>query len=129
MTIPRILILLIVCSSIPMTAWAGGWTTIVSPAVRQMYAVYPATIIEYQISDTNLDFGNWNVSVVSLKVFDVQGREVARLLEGVEQAGEHTVVSNAADQPTGMYFYRLQTASVSDPSITSVQVRKMIYMK
>jgi hypothetical protein len=69
----------------------------------------PSTIIKYQIPNTNVGFGNRDLSSVSLKVYDVLGREVVALGNGAEQAGEHAVVWNAADQPGGIYFCRLQT--------------------
>jgi hypothetical protein len=48
-----------------------------------------------------------------LAVFDVQGREVARLLDGSRPAGEQTIAWNGRDQnqqlvPSGVYFYRLE---------------------
>ncbi|GIW91303.1 MAG: hypothetical protein KatS3mg109_1735 [Pirellulaceae bacterium] len=55
---------------------------------------------------------------VTLKVFDVLGREVARLLDQELEAGEHTVVFDAGDLPSGVYFYRMQAGAV-------VQLRKM----
>lgn len=48
-----------------------------------------------------------------LAVFDVQGREVARLLDGSRPAGEQTIAWNGRDQnqqlvASGVYFYRLE---------------------
>jgi hypothetical protein len=58
---------------------------------------------------TNMSFVIRNSSLVTLKVYDILGREVARLVDGVEQAGEHTVVWNAGDHPAGTYICRLLT--------------------
>ena len=44
---------------------------------------------------------------MTLKVFDLLGREVATLKDGVMQAGEHAVVFDAANLTTGIYFIRL----------------------
>jgi hypothetical protein len=46
-------------------------------------------------------------SHVSLKVFDVLGRELMTLSEGVQTAGPHQVVLNASELSSGVYFYRL----------------------
>ncbi|MGB9773467.1 MAG: T9SS type A sorting domain-containing protein, partial [Bacteroidota bacterium] len=46
---------------------------------------------------------------VTLKVFDVLGREVATLLEGERDAGEHEVVFEATELPCGIYFAQLQS--------------------
>jgi len=48
---------------------------------------------------------------VTLKVFDVLGREVATLINGELNPGEHSVVFNAKGLASGVYFYRLETPS------------------
>jgi len=50
---------------------------------------------------------------VTLKIFDVLGREVATLVNGELNAGEHSVVFDAKDLPSGMYFFRLTTPTFS----------------
>ncbi len=45
---------------------------------------------------------------VSLRVYDLQGREVAALADGVRPAGEHAVRWDASSAPDGVYFYRLR---------------------
>jgi hypothetical protein len=59
---------------------------------------------------------------VTLKVFDVLGTEVATLVNGEVNAGEHAVVFNARNLPSGVYFYRLQAGKF-------VQQRKMVLVK
>jgi hypothetical protein len=54
-----------------------------------------------QIPSTNSGF-------VSLKVFDVLGREVAILVNEEKQPGTYTVHWNADGLSSGVYFYRLQ---------------------
>lgn len=49
---------------------------------------------------------------VSLAVYDVTGRLVARLVDGVVEPGEHTVEWSAAGVASGVYFGRLQAGSV-----------------
>lgn len=44
-----------------------------------------------------------------LAVYDVLGREVALLVEGVLPAGTHAVHFDGAGLPSGVYFYRLET--------------------
>jgi len=58
----------------------------------------PSTEIGFQIAE----FG-----FVSLKVFDLLGREVAELVNNELHAGEHTVKFDASNLPSGVYFYRL----------------------
>lgn len=59
---------------------------------------------------------------VTLKVFDVVGKEVATLVNGYQQTGQYTVTFNASNLSSGMYFYRLETGSV-------MQTRKMVLLK
>ncbi|NUN68482.1 MAG: T9SS type A sorting domain-containing protein, partial [Bacteroidetes bacterium] len=62
----------------------------------------PATSIQYHIPVSGS---------VSLKVYDMLGKEVAVLVNGVRPAGENTASFNAATLPSGMYFYTLRAAN------------------
>jgi hypothetical protein len=44
-----------------------------------------------------------------LAVYDLLGREVRTLVEGVVAAGMHSLVFEAGDLPSGTYLYRLST--------------------
>ncbi|MFA6542118.1 MAG: T9SS type A sorting domain-containing protein, partial [Bacteroidota bacterium] len=46
---------------------------------------------------------------VTLKVYDMIGKEIATLVNGMQEAGEHTTSFNASHLPSGLYFYSLQT--------------------
>lgn len=72
------------------------------PALLQNYPnpFNPSTVIAYWLPSQ---------SKVTLRVFDVLGREVMTLVNRVEQAGYHTVKLNAFELTGGIYFYRLQT--------------------
>jgi len=59
----------------------------------------PSTTISYSIAQDGL---------VSLKVFDVLGDEVATLIDELKTAGNYSVEFNAQDLPSGVYFYQLQ---------------------
>lgn len=73
----------------------------------------PETTIEYSIPTEQL---------VSIKVFDILGREVADLVNGKKTAGKHSVKLNAANFTSGLYFYTLKAGSF----ITS---KKMLLVK
>lgn len=49
---------------------------------------------------------------VSIAVYDVLGRRVARLVEGQKPSGLHRVSFDTSTLPTGTYFYRLKAGSV-----------------
>jgi hypothetical protein len=54
-------------------------------------------------------------SHVSLSVYDLGGRLIARLIDGWESAGNHRAILDAADLPSGMYIYRLTTDEFTFP--------------
>jgi hypothetical protein len=64
---------------------------------------------------TQLRFALAQAGPVSLRVFDVHGREVRTLVRGARGAGSHTVTwdgrdGRGDDAPAGLYFLRLETA-------------------
>ena len=48
---------------------------------------------------------------VLVRVYDEGGREIRTLADGVFSAGEHEIVFDGSDLPSGMYFYRMQSGS------------------
>ncbi len=46
--------------------------------------------------------------MVTLKVYDLLGREIATLVNEEKPAGEYEVEFNAANLPSGIYFYQLK---------------------
>ncbi len=73
----------------------------------------PTTVISYQLPVS----GN-----VSLKLYDMLGKEVMTLVNGRQDAGAYTLTLNASTLSSGIYFYRLQSGSF-------VQTKKMILVK
>jgi DNA-binding beta-propeller fold protein YncE len=73
----------------------------------------PTTVIGYQLAVS---------SVVTLKVYDVLGREVATLVNERKAAGTYTASFNAAKYSSGVYFYKLQAGDF-------VQTKKMLLVK
>ena len=59
---------------------------------------------------------------VSLKVFDLVGREVATLINQSISKGSYEVEFNAAGLPSGIYFYQLRAEKY-------VETKKMVLMK
>jgi flagellar hook assembly protein FlgD len=48
------------------------------------------------------------ISYVTLKIYDILGREVKSLINGLQQAGTHSINFNGSKMASGVYFYRLQ---------------------
>jgi hypothetical protein len=61
----------------------------------------PATTINYGLAED---------SRVSMKVYDITGREVASLIDGTVVAGSYAVPLDARSLASGVYFYRLTAA-------------------
>ncbi|MGA2624391.1 MAG: T9SS type A sorting domain-containing protein [Bacteroidota bacterium] len=72
--------------------------------------------------NTNFEFRIANFGFVSLKVYDMLGREVATLVNEVKQPGEYAVRWNAEGIASGVYFYRLTAGSCRE-------VKKMLYLR
>ncbi len=71
---------------------------------------------------TKIVFGLNNRSDVNLTVYNLLGEEVAILADGKYDAGLHSITWDAANQSSGVYFYRLETG---EDTIT----KKMILAK
>jgi len=63
---------------------------------------------------TNLEFGISNFGFVTLKIYNISGKEVATLVNEQLQPGSYKVEWNAAEYPSGTYFYKLSTDVFSD---------------
>jgi len=57
---------------------------------------------------TTINFAIGKTGMVKLEVFDITGRKIAALLNRKLNAGEQSVVWNASDAASGVYFYKLQ---------------------
>jgi hypothetical protein len=105
--------------------WIGAkWVTGVqdqSAGVVEAYALSqnypnpfnPTTNINYQLPHAGL---------VTIKMFDVLGREVMTVVNGVQEAGKHIVQIDGSHISSGMYFYRLESGSFTS-------VKKMMLLK
>jgi len=68
-------------------------------------------------------------SKVRLTIYNTLGQIVTILADEVLPAGYKQVEWNADFVASGVYFYRLEATSISDPSRTFAQVKKLIYIK
>lgn len=48
---------------------------------------------------------------ITLEIFDIAGRSISTLFEGVQSAGYHQEVWNSAEKPSGVYFAQLKSAN------------------
>lgn len=73
----------------------------------------PSTNISYTVPATGK---------VSLKIFNILGREVATVVNGIQQAGEYKIIFNASELASGIYFYELRCGNYT-------ATRKMTLLK
>lgn len=98
--------------------------TIASPQTYELNQNYPnpfnpTTTIKYQLPIA---------SRVSLKVFDVLGREVTTLVNEEQAAGYFETRFDASNVASGVYFYRLE-GKATDGSGSFRQVRRLMLIK
>lgn len=73
----------------------------------------PTTVISYYLPEAGF---------VSLKIYDILGKEIASLVNEKKEAGSHKVAFNAKDLASGMYIYTIQANG-------QVQSKKMLLLK
>ena len=78
----------------------------------------PSTKIKFEIPGQARN----DNTLVTLKVYDILGNEVATLVNEEKPVGEYEVEFNPANLPSGIYFYQLKAGSF-------IQTKKMILLK
>jgi hypothetical protein len=73
----------------------------------------PTTTIQYFIPQK---------SKVQIKVLDLLGREIATVVNEENSFGKHTVIFDASQLSSGMYFYRMQAENF-------VEIKKLVVIK
>lgn len=73
----------------------------------------PSTTIKYSVP---------NSEVVSLKIYDMLGSEVATLVDEYKNAGTYSIEFNASKFASGVYFYQLHSGNF-------VETKKMVLLK
>ena len=65
-------------------------------------------------ASTTIEFSLPEASEVTIHIYDILGRSIETLNNGTQTAGNHSVVWHADNQPSGVYFYRIQAGNYSD---------------
>jgi hypothetical protein len=88
------------------------------PEVIALYQNYPNPFN----TSTQVAFDLPMAGPVTLKVFDLLGREVAKLVDGLNAPGYHSILFDGSNLPSGIYLYRIETGSVHE-------AKKMVLLK
>ena len=72
--------------------------------------------------NTKINFALPKQGFVTLKIYDITGREIKTLVNEIKQAGYYTVDFNGSNLSSGVYFYKIQTGDFSS-------VKRMVLVK
>lgn len=79
---------------------------------------------------TNISYDLPSSTHVTLKIFDMTGREVAELVNKNQNAGSYSVQFNGSNFASGIYFYRIKADNNVNGSTTNfVFTKKMVMIK
>ncbi len=92
-----------------------------TPRVPSMFALHAAYPNPFN-AVTTITFDLPKAGKMMLRVFDLLGREVAVLKDGVMEAGSHRVTFDGSDMASGMYFVRMEAGEF-------VQTRNLVLLK
>ncbi|RPI60879.1 MAG: T9SS C-terminal target domain-containing protein, partial [Ignavibacteriales bacterium] len=91
----------------------------------------PEIPVEYSLSQnypnpfnpsTKITYSVASLSNVSLKIYDILGREVLTLVNEEKPAGRYEVNFNASSLASGVYFYQIKAGSF-------IQTKKLMLLK
>lgn len=73
----------------------------------------PNTIISFELFKSDL---------IILKIYDILGREIITLIDGIKKSGLHQINFDASNLTSGVYFYRLQSGDF-------IETKKMVLLR
>lgn len=91
-----------------------------NPQVKNPYSLrcYPNPLAD----QATIEFELFRQEIVSLKVYNILGKEVAVLYDGIAKIGKQRIFFDARDLSKGIYFIRLKTSE-------TVESQKLIVNK
>jgi len=107
--------------NLPTRVGSGAATDKTIPSLPAEFALWAPFPNPFNAT-TTLRFDLPRAGMVTLRIYDVLGREAATLVYGEKAPGRHSVVWNAASFATGLYFVRFQADGFA-------QTRKLLLVK
>src|SRR5438128_11005409 len=71
---------------------------------------------------TNVEFSVPRISNVTIKIYDINGKEIVKLIDGTVHAGVNRITYDASGLASGIYFYSMKTNEFSE-------TKKMLLIK
>jgi len=121
--IPTLRLIKTSCESIPLEADLEGFRNLLISEVASVtgstlvipteYALHPAFPNPFN-PVTTISYDLPKDSEISLTVYDVEGRKITTLSQGLKSAGSHVIEWSADGLPSGLYFVKLDASGFSD---------------
>ena len=99
------------------TTWLASYVQNNPTGVKQTADAVPA---EFKLEQnypnpfnptTNISYSILNTAKVTLKIYDVLGREIKTLVNSEQRPGRYNVTFDARDLSSGVYFYKLSAGN------------------
>ncbi len=88
------------------------------PTEFELYQNYPNPFNP----TTNIQYAIANRQYVTIKIFDILGKEIATLVNGFKSTGKYEIIFDASKLSTGIYFYKLTSGNIN-------LIRKMVLLR
>jgi hypothetical protein len=82
----------------------------------------PVTKIKFEISPFYPPLGKGGNGGVSLKIFDILGKEITTLVNEQLSPGTYEVTFDGSNLPSGIYFYQLRCGEY-------METKKLVFLK
>jgi hypothetical protein len=114
-----------------MSVLSGFWYLAQPEIVTSVEQVHEGTPREFRLEQnypnpfnpsTNIQFSVAEGTHVTLRVYDLLGREIMKLVEDDFSPGVYTVTFDAAGLSSGMYIYRIEAGSF-------IQTKRLVLLK
>jgi flagellar hook assembly protein FlgD len=96
--------------------------------IEEVSTIYPNTFSLSQNypnpfnASTTIKYSLPEEAEVTIEIYDILGRRIETLIAGKQPAGSHSVVWEAKNVPSGVYFYRIEAGEYS-------QTQKCVLLK
>ncbi|MBS4029775.1 MAG: T9SS type A sorting domain-containing protein [Ignavibacteriales bacterium] len=103
----------------PCAIWGSKYVLDITTGIQERESGLPSGFALYRNypnpfnPSTKIAFDIPSAMNVSLKIYDVTGKELETLYNGYQQAGKYEAVFNASKYASGVYLYKLQAGSFS----------------